>query len=118
MDKINVDKQKLLKKLRVNREIHLKEYKEVFIEYQKDTIKAIQKLLRDAKKVPEETVINTYIGTIAPTSNIKDYDVAIGMLEFSVADIFDITQQEYKQFVLNEWKWSERFEMAKSTYLK
>ncbi len=116
MERIKVNKQELLNKLKENREIHIKEYKEMFTEYQKETIKILQKVLREAKKVPELKQIPTYIGTQAPESSEKEYDVVIGMLEFSTQEDLEITQKEYKQYVLNEWNWSHNFEMLKASY--
>ena len=118
MDKITVNKQELIDILKKNRDIHISEYEETFDEYQKDTIKIMQKLLREAKKVPQYKSIPTHISSSTPQSNKKDYDIAIGMLEFSIDETFEISQHEYKQFVLNEWSWSGNFELTKSMYLK
>ena len=118
MEKIKVKKENLLQALKKNRETHISEYNEVHDEYQKDTIKALQKVLREAKKAQKNQKIDVQVHTSAPVSQEKDYDIAIGMLEFSVDETFEINQQEYKQFVLNEWYWSDSFAYSKSMYLK
>lgn len=118
MNTVRVNKNELIQKLKENREIHIREFKETFAEYQKDTIKDIQKMLRVAKKAGPDEVLSTYVNNSAPRSEEKTYDVVIGMLEFSVDTEFDITEKQYKEYVLNEWSWTEQFEFSKTMYLK
>lgn len=117
MDKIKVSKEKLLKELHTNREVHITEYNEMYNEYQKAVIKKLQLLTRNAKKAPEFATIDTVVGLSAPISNETDYDTAIEMLQFSVEDEIFITQREFQRYVQNKWDWSDRFEYSKSLYL-
>lgn len=118
MNKIRVSKARLLTKLKENRDIHIKEYEEVYDEYQVDVIAKMKKLLSAAKKVNRLKEIDTRVGLNPPRSNETDYNMAIKMLEFSIDDELEITQNEFEQYVLNEWDWTRQFANSKLTYLK
>lgn len=118
MEKIQVSKQELLEKLRENKAIHIKEYKEVYAEYQSDTIAKMKKLLAAAKKVEPLTPIQYNTELTPPQTHAEDYEIVIQMLEFSVEDTVEIDQRQFEQYILNKWDWTRRFEMSKTAYLK
>lgn len=109
---VKVNKELLLLKLRENREIHIKEYKELFEAYQSEAIKGLQKLLKNAKNGN----IVTHLQITQPVDYTETYDEIIGMLEMSVDDTFEITQEEYKSYVLNQWNWTRNFNVFKTAY--
>jgi len=38
------------------------------------------------------------------------------MLEFSIQETLEITMEEYKQWIKNEWDWTESFNLNKMSY--
>ncbi|WP_345969617.1 hypothetical protein WCX72_09840 [Sulfurimonas sp. HSL1-6] len=111
MKTVKVDKDNLLKVLRENREKHQVEFDQLWGEFQtkiKDEITRIS-MIDEYDDVPS-------IQAIKPESFVKDYDEVIGMLEFSTDTEFDITQEEYKKYVLNEWDWKRTFDFIKTSY--
>jgi hypothetical protein len=110
---VKVNKNDLLTKLKANREIHSTEYAEMKEEYRLSAVKGLQKMVRDAKKGN----IKLSLQISKPTNYTDEYDEIIGMLEMSVEDTFVITQEEYKQYVLNIWNWSASNNLMKTSYL-
>jgi hypothetical protein len=116
MRTVKVLKSELLAKLYENRDIHNKEFAELWEEYLNEVAAGLKKLLTKARK--REGDPETGLNLIKPRSYAKEYDEIIGMLEFSTDTEFDITQDEYKRYVLNEWDWSRNFAMMKTAYSK
>lgn len=46
---------------------------------------------------------------IYPVNYLEDYDRAINMLEFSVADKVTLTVNDFDAYARNNWKWKETF---------
>lgn len=113
--KVEVNKNELLTQLKKNKELHIEELKETQEEYNDAYILAVEKLLESAKTRPG--IINNNIHLSAPTSHVKEYGDIIDMLEFSTQESLEITMEEYKSWVKNEWSWSESFAMTKLSYL-
>lgn len=44
-----------------------------------------------------------------PTNHLNDFDKAILMLEYSVAEKVNLTPDEFDSYVRNNWKWKEQF---------
>lgn len=114
MKNVRVNKSDLLVKLRENKEVHEQEFKELQVIYNDDAITGLEGLLAEAKKRPETPEL--YLRLEKPISYTESYDLAIGMLEMSIDEIFEISQEEYKNYVLNIWSWTNNFENIKSSY--
>lgn len=115
MKQVTIEKEKLLEKLKENREIHEKEYTELHNAYLDSVISGLKELLEEAEKRPTSPTTGLHLHV--PRSYLKEYDMVIGMLEFSEEEAFQITQDEYKKFILNEWEWTGMFDSMKATYL-
>lgn len=114
MKTVNVARAALLAALKSNKEVHVEDYAEMKIEYQKQVIDGLKELLAKAESTTD--VVSYRLDLSKPSSYEKDYDIAIGMLEMSVDENLVITTQEYSQYVLNEWHWSNSFAVSKSAY--
>ena len=114
--KVEVSKDELLLKLKENKKLHIAEFKETQEEYNDACILKIEQILLEAKKRPIS--VNTSIHLSPPQSHIKDYEDIIGMLEFSTQNTLEITMEEYKSWVLNEWEWRRSFAATKMSYVQ
>lgn len=116
MRKVSVNKNQLLEILKKNKAIHENEYNELQEAYLESVISGLSKLLKEAKKkLPEP---KTALMLNVPKSYVEDYTNIIGMLEMSIDNDFTIDEEEYKNYVLNEWSWSRNFNMSKTAYGK
>lgn len=48
----------------------------------------------------------------------KDYDMAIGMLRMSVDEYITLEEEDYKCYVLDQWRWKQQFSTSNRGYSK
>ena len=113
MDLITVNKQNLLLTLKENQKIHDEAYANSQLGYRKVVIKTLQTKLKDVQANKE---IDLHFGLVGPVSYTDVYTTAIGMLEWCLEDIVQLTRTNYENFVLDEWSWSNNFKMASGLY--
>lgn len=118
MKTIRVQKEKLLDTLKTNRDNHISEYQEAVELYYDDVLSKLDKKRREVKKAGVDGIldINTVVSVSAPVSYKDEYDTTIEMLEWSTDDFIDLTQDEFKRYVKDEWNWSENFKTLRATY--
>lgn len=114
MKEITVDKKKLEETLRANMKIHISEFEETHKVYSKMAKKAVEQLR--GKLELETKGVDLYINLDEPKSNEKDYLTALEMLDLEVNTNVTISEQEFKQYIKDEWSWSGRFAVSKSSY--
>lgn len=118
-----VSKESLLTRLRENRAVHVSEYTAAMIEYRKALVLAlidqiherneaiarardgIEPMLDFSDKLPRQ-----------PTSYAQTYNRAIGLLEMTTLGEIEITGDDYRRFVDDEWEWSEDFKNVAMSY--
>lgn len=131
MNQIVVEKEKLLNILKENKEQHIKDYKEAMKGYRvgvvagleklvdtaKDFVKEVEDALEDARNGGEMKVVfrlelwAPFNDLIKPESHEEEYKLAFDMIELDVDTKVELTKGEFKQFVNDEWDWSENFNL-------
>jgi PleD family two-component response regulator len=116
MKDITVNKQKLIEVLEKNKKEHIKEYDLAMIGYKINVVKEYKSQLRKFRKLSDEEVKNFSLGlnTSLPTSHEDDFDLVIGMLNASVDDTLEITENQYREYYLNQWGWYSRWTLSNS----
>lgn len=113
MEKVLVKRTELLKKVTNNREQH----REIFLEaqegYRKAVIKELDAMLGDAR---EGKPIRRTVQLVEPMDQTRDYDRVIAMLSMSVQDEIELGEENFAQYVLDDWSWKGRFLMSSSSY--
>lgn len=109
MENIRVSKQELLKVVRENREKHKTEYLEAIKAYR---VKAADLLNQELQKIVSGDKFQVRFDLVKPESHEKEYDLAIKMLEMSVDETIEISQQEFNELVNDEWNWKYSFNTA------
>ncbi len=112
--KVTVDKAALLKAVMDNRAKHAKEYEEALAGYHVELVQTLTDMLAKAK---DEDLEDTLIKLAKPTDHTKDYDRVIRMLEMSTADQWTISEQQFSQYVLDEWSWMGGFKALSHRYM-
>lgn len=110
MENIRVSKQELLNILKENRKKHKKEYSEAIKAYR---VKSGDLLAKELQKIVSGEKFEIRFSLQQPQSHIKEYDLAIKMLEMSIDTNIEISQYEFNQLVNDEWDWKSVF---KSSY--
>lgn len=114
MHTIKVNKSELLSKLRDNRKAHRAIFEEACEGYRKQVVAELTAMLDEAKSGKR---IRRSVNLIEPIDQTKDYDRAIMMLEMSTDTIIEITQQEFAQYVMDDWSWKNQFTATNFTYM-
>lgn len=110
--KVTIEKNNLLKAIKENREKHMKEFEETHAGYRVALITELEEKLAAAKAGKPVA----HIEATEPTSHAKAYDRVIRMIEMSTAEVITITEQQFSQYVLDEWQWQAQFNATKALY--
>lgn len=143
-----VEKEKLLSKLRENREDHnsiydaavsgywveaqriLNEKKSEFdVAVSKTTAAFIESFEERSLAVSEKNLkgvggFSAYLGFSSswplsfPTNHLEDYDRVISMMEFSVADKVQLKSADFDSYVRNNWSWTKDFGASNQGYVQ
>lgn len=113
MKTVTVAKDKLQNVLKANRFEHRHNFEEAQKGYRAKAIEVLDKALQDAR---EGRKIRTYIELEAPIDQTKDYDRAIQMLEMSVDENIQLSEQEFAEYVLDDWSWKHQFTATHALY--
>lgn len=106
MEQIVISKQKLLDKLRENRNNHRKIFEEALEGWRKRVIIELQCALRDARKGLK---YRTYFNLPQPTDHTNEYDRIIDQIEWCETELIQLDQIQFNQFVRDDWGWKNDF---------
>lgn len=113
MKSIQVQKTRVLEVLRNNRVKHRDIFLEACEGYRKKATEELDKLLSEIKqgRLPVISIVLPL-----PEDHTREYDRAIGMLEMSMTDIVELTEEDYKRYVQDDWTWKRQFLMRNTAY--
>ena len=113
MKKVMIDKTELLKTVKANREKHHDVFLKALDGYQNTVIKTLEAMLDDAKKGLRYTTMKQLV---QPVDQTREYDKVIRALEMSVDSVIELTEDEFSQYVMDDWNWKHQFLLSNSTY--
>lgn len=113
MKKVNVHKDNLLEELQTNRENHREIYEEALEGY-KDKVRA--ELENYLQRVENGDVLSIRVNLPRPEDHTDDYDRAIKMVQMSVDDELELTENEFAQYVMDDWGWKQSFTASTAMY--
>jgi hypothetical protein len=114
LNRVQINKQKLLEKLKQNREKHKVEYEEALSGWKQDVIAEMEKNLVLAKA----NEFHLHIHLEKPTDHSEDYDHVISLLSASEDEIVIISASEFRQYHEDQWRWRGGHEEAVMNYSK
>jgi hypothetical protein len=110
-----MDKEKLLAVLRANREKHVSDFKDAWAGFLVTVTEETTAFLLRVQDVP--TKIDRWgLGWVKPESHEADYDRAIGMVSDNVNPTIELGDEEYSNYVLDEWQWKKQFAVTTEMY--
>jgi hypothetical protein len=112
-DTVTIEKSNLLDALRRNYSTHETEWEAAMVGYRKLLLLHLHKLIAD---VQEGRDIDHHIPMKKPRNHGKEYHCVIKMLEMSIASDITITEIQFRNFVLDEWQWTDEFKMSTQSY--
>ena len=102
MRQVTVSKGNLLLKLRANRDAHRSLFLKAQEGYRAAVIEELDRMLAEARTGKP---IRRAINLAEPQDHTEDYDRVIAMAEMEVGDIIELTDDEFAQYVLDQWDW-------------
>jgi hypothetical protein len=113
MQSVNVKVEKLLEKVKENRDNHRAVFEAALEVFKVKVVEELEAMLERARK--GERVAHSH-GLMQPMDMTREYDQAIAMLEMSVDEEIEVTHQEFAQFVLDQWHWKQQFVTSNAAY--
>lgn len=111
---VSVKKEDLLKVIRENRDKHFKTFLAAQEGYKKACITQLEARLAAARAGQK---VDIRVGLTEPVNHLKDYDRVLRMLELSTEEVWQISEDQFGNYVMDEWAWTERFVVTNSAYL-
>lgn len=109
MESVKVKRLEVLEIIKANREKHKKDYLVAIKAYR---VKVVDLLSKELEKAKTGKDFSLSIDASKPHSYLKDYDLAIKMLEMSVYEIIELKLGEFNQLVNDQWSWQSSFKMS------
>lgn len=104
MNKVTISKQKLIDVLTFNRTMHIADYQAALVEWEKQYAKALR---RELRANVESKTGSVYLEK--PVSYQNSYDTALRMLDLALEAEFVLTERQFRQYIMDEWDWKDRF---------
>ena len=104
-EKVYLKKDILIDTLEKKLELHKKVYTECMIAFKKNYVNALKQMIKDSKK----NKFSQYIEAEKPQNHTEDYENAIKMIKMSCRNEVELTDTEFKQYILNKWAWMSEF---------
>lgn len=112
---INVDKTRLMLALETNRAKHGTAYEKAKAGYVKVTTEQVRGYLQ--RLANGELLERAYLPA-PPEDHTSDYNDAIEMMAWSTDDQIELTQAQFKQYVMDDWGWKEQWVTSNTAYLQ
>lgn len=117
MKSIRVQKIDLLRKLDINRTKHKEDFEAASIGYKKALKKCLMELLGSIETdTLDRSDLNEIFQISCPKSHEEEYNVVIEMMKMSDDNVVEITAEEFRQYVRDDWNWKPDFNTTKRTY--
>lgn len=106
MREVTVEKKQLRQKLVENRDKHRGIFEEALAGFQREAIRLLEEQLDRARKGLKRTV---FVRLECPEDHTTEYDRVIAMLDMEVSDKVSLSEQEFSQFVQDDWSWQRQW---------
>lgn len=106
MNTVVVKRDELLEKVTENRNNHRAIFEEAQTKYREFVIGELDSMLADAKAGRK---VRRSVSLPEPEDHTRDYDRVIMMLKMSVDDEIELMNQEFENYVMDNWGWNASF---------
>lgn len=110
---VRVERAALIERIAKNREDHRKIYEEAMAGWKKAVIEEIERMHKDALEGKD---FRLRINLVRPEDHTDEYDSVLELLAMSLDDEFELTYQEFNNFVLDKWGWQHDFLTMSASY--
>lgn len=113
MQIIDVKKDVLRAKVQENRDRHRAIFDEAVVGYRQQAVGMLEQHIARIKK---GKVVAVQVYLPVPEDHTRDYDRVLAMLDMAEGETMHVTEQEFSQYVMDDWAWKRQFLTSNSTY--
>lgn len=114
MKSVTIEKDALLLKIKENRDRHRSVFEKALAAYQAKTIVHLERCISDLR---DGRQIDHFIRMPIPEDHTSDYDRVITMLEMDIHPTVEVTEMDFRCYVMDEWDWSKSFAANTVSYV-
>jgi len=114
MKEISVQVNDLIKVLKKNRDAHRGIFQQAQEGYRTKAIELLDQALQGARQGGQ---INMGFTLPVPQDHTLDYDRVIRMLEMSIDPTIELNEDDFAQYVMDDWSWKRQFMTSNAMYL-
>jgi len=116
MRTVRINKGDLVNALTANRKQHKEDFTKASEAYRVDMLAFLATMSVRIEAGENVNVVHA-IKDYPPEDHTGEYDVALRMLEMSADSVIELTDAEFRNMVLDDWAWKERWSAMNSKYL-
>lgn len=113
MRTVTVDRDEFVATVQTNRDNHRSVFEAALKGYRRRWIRELERRLVD---VHEGRQIDQYFRLPEPEDHTDDYDRVLTMARMSVDDVIELTEDEFGQYVMDQWHWKNEFTNTTTMY--
>lgn len=114
MRQVTVMTSDLIENLKSNYSQHIDEYEEAIDGWKKKQIEDAMKVIAAVEQDFLDEA--SFPHNVKPESHGRDYERAIGMLEMHTDKTIELSEDEYRRYIEDDWDWSHHFKVVGATY--
>lgn len=115
MEHVKISKNKLLKKLKANRENHRKIFEEALEGWKERVLAHLKIAVLDAQAGRKFV---THINLPQPIDHTGEYDAIIDQIDWNEEDVIYLDLHLFNQFIRDDWGWKADFLSNATMYAK
>ena len=110
---IKVKKSDLINTLKKNQKKHIKQFGKAVVAYKREVSKQLNKL----HEKNEKGELDIRLDLVKPVNKQKNYTKIIEMFDWELDDEVELSQDEFKEYVQDEFGFAIQARLSNSTYL-
>ncbi len=100
-----------------NRDRHSRIFEEAWIGYTKHIASQLQRM-HDRIVAGKRVDLYELIQAPVPKDHTKDYDLALDMLKWHEEETYELSMDDFRAYVKDQWAWKDEFIGTASTYTR
>lgn len=113
MRTVTVRKVELIEKLTTNRATHRAQFEAALDGWHRVVLAELQSAVLDALAARQ---YRTFFQLPQPSDHTEEYDRALAMLGMEVGDTVELTDIEFAELVMDNWRWKNDFLSTNASY--
>jgi hypothetical protein len=108
-----ISKVELLDVIKGNKDKHRDIFLKAIIGYREEALRLLEKMI---EKLKSGKTIDQFINLPVPVDHTPEYNRAIKMIEMDVRGEIELEEEEFAQFVMDDWQWKREWIGTVSNY--